>query len=139
MSTDGGGERQQWFALIREPANPNPTPNPSPNPTPGPTPTPNPNPNPNPNPKPNPNSGEPAGGVDPEPTADDPHPKLRRLREEFSDTTGDADGNVWDPFALELINAASEEDIKRRDLYDGAPLLATLNPQRLLSPWAKVS
>ena len=49
------------------------------------------------------------------------------------------DGNVWDPFALELINAASEEDIKRRDLYDGAPLLATLNPQRLLSPWAKVS
>ena len=99
VSTDGGGERQQWFALIREPA----------------------------------------GGVDPEPTADDPHPKLRRLREEFSDTTGDADGNVWDPFALELINAASEEDIKRRDLYDGAPLLATLNPQRLLSPWAKGS
>ena len=46
---------------------------------------------------------------------------------------------MWDPFALELINAASEEDIKRRDLYDGAPLLATLNPQRLLSPWAKVS
>jgi len=99
VSTDGGGERQQWFALIREPA----------------------------------------GGVDPEPTADDPHPKLRRLREEFSDTAGDADGNVWDPFALELINAASEDIIKRRDLYDGAPLLATLNPQRLLSPWAKGS
>ena len=38
VSTDGGGERQQWFALIREPA----------------------------------------GGVDPEPTADDPHPKLTR-------------------------------------------------------------
>mmetsp|Transcript_31177 Transcript_31177/g.73625 ORF Transcript_31177/g.73625 Transcript_31177/m.73625 type:complete len:615 (-) Transcript_31177:412-2256(-) len=99
VSTDGGGERQQWFALIREPA----------------------------------------GGVDPEPTADDPHPKLRRLREEFSHTTGDADGNVWDPFALELIDAASEDIIKRRDLYDGAPLLATLNPQRLLSPWAKGS
>jgi len=99
VSTDGGGERQQWFALIREPA----------------------------------------GGVDPEPTADDPHPKLRRLREEFSHTAGDADGNVWDPFALELIDAATEDIIKRRDLYDGAPLLATLNPQRLLSPWAKGS
>ena len=84
MSTDGGGERQQWFALIRETAIPNPNPNPNP----GPAPTPDPNPNPNPNP--NPTSGEPAGGVDPEPTADDPHPKLRRLREEFSDTTGDA-------------------------------------------------
>jgi len=97
VSTDGGGERQQWFALIREPA----------------------------------------GGVDPEPTEEDPHPKLTRLRKEFSDTVGDADGNVWDPFALELINASAEEDIKRRDLYDGAPLLATLDPQRLLSPWAK--
>jgi len=97
VSTDGGGERQQWFALIREPA----------------------------------------GGVDPEPTAEDPTPKLTRLRKEFSDTLGDADGNVWDPFALELIDASSEEDIKRRDLYDGAPLLATLDPQRLLSPWAK--
>jgi len=97
VSTDGGGERQQWFALIREPA----------------------------------------GGVDPEPTADDPHPKLTRLRKEFSDTLGDADGNVWDPFALELINASDEESIKRRDLYDGAPLLATVDPQRLLSPWAK--
>ena len=40
VSTDGGGERQQWFALIREPA----------------------------------------GGVDPEPTEADPHPKLTRLR-----------------------------------------------------------
>lgn len=97
VSTDGGGERQQWFALIREPA----------------------------------------GGVDPEPTPEDPHPKLTRLRKEFSSSDGDADGNVWDPFALELINAATEDDIKRRDLYDGAPLLATLNPQRLLSPWAK--
>jgi len=97
VSTDGGGERQQWFALIREPA----------------------------------------GGVDPEPTADDPTPKLTRLRKEFSDSLGDADGNVWDPFALELINASDEADIKRRDLYDGAPLLATLDPQRLLSPWAK--
>jgi zeaxanthin epoxidase len=97
VSTDGGGERQQWFALIREPA----------------------------------------GGVDPEPTPEDPHPKLTRLRKEFSSTDGDADGNVWDPFALELINAATEDDVKRRDLYDGAPLLATLDPQRLLSPWAK--
>lgn len=97
VSTDGGGERQQWFALIREPA----------------------------------------GGVDPEPTEDDPHPKLTRLRKEFSDVIGDADGNVWDPFALELVNATDEVDIKRRDLYDGAPLLATLDPQRLISPWAK--
>lgn len=98
VSTDGGGERQQWFALIREPA----------------------------------------GGVDPEPTPEDPHPKLTRLRKEFAcNGSGDADGNVWDPFALELINASSEEDIKRRDLYDGAPLLTTLDPQRLLSPWAK--
>lgn len=98
VSTDGGGDRQQWFALIREPA----------------------------------------GGVDPEPTPEDPHPKLTRLRKEFAqDGDGDADGNIWDPFALELINASTEDDIKRRDLYDGAPLLATLDPQRLLSPWAK--
>ena len=98
VSTDGGGERQQWFALIREPA----------------------------------------GGVDPEPTPEDPHPKLTRLRKEFACTgEGDADGNVWDDFALELINASSEEDIKRRDLYDGAPLLATMDPQRWISPWAK--
>ncbi|KAL3778489.1 hypothetical protein HJC23_000502 [Cyclotella cryptica] len=98
VSTDGGGERQQWFALIREPA----------------------------------------GGVDPEPSPQDPHPKLTRLRKEFAcDGSGDGDGNVWDPFALELINASSEEDIKRRDLYDGAPLLTTLDPQRLWSPWAK--
>ena len=81
VSTDGGGERQQWFALIREPA----------------------------------------GGVDPEPTPEDPTPKLTRLRKEFADAgMGDADGNVWDPFALELINASEEGDIKRRDLYDGA-------------------
>lgn len=99
VSTDGGGERQQWFALIREPA----------------------------------------GGVDPEPTPEDPHPKLTRLRKEFAavGSGGDQDGNEWDPFALELINASSEDDIKRRDLYDGAPLLTTLDPQRLLSPWAK--
>ena len=98
VSTDGGGERQQWFALIREPA----------------------------------------GGVDPEPTAEDPNPKLTRLRKEFACTGhGDQDGNVWDDFALELVNASSEDDIKRRDLYDGAPLLTTLDPQRLLSPWAK--
>mmetsp|Transcript_6853 Transcript_6853/g.10393 ORF Transcript_6853/g.10393 Transcript_6853/m.10393 type:complete len:618 (-) Transcript_6853:50-1903(-) len=99
VSTDGGGERQQWFALIREPA----------------------------------------GGVDPEPTPEDPTPKLTRLRKEFAalGSGGDADGNEWDPFALELINASSEDDIKRRDLYDGAPLLTTLDPQRLISPWAK--
>ena len=99
VSTDGGGERQQWFALIREPA----------------------------------------GGVDPEPTPEDPTPKLTRLRKEFAavGSGGDNDGNEWDPFALELINASSEDDIKRRDLYDGAPLLATTDPQRLLSPWAK--
>mmetsp|Transcript_9627 Transcript_9627/g.23987 ORF Transcript_9627/g.23987 Transcript_9627/m.23987 type:complete len:625 (+) Transcript_9627:102-1976(+) len=99
VSTDGGGERQQWFALIREPA----------------------------------------GGVDPEPTPEDPTPKLTRLRKEFAavGSGGDADGNEWDPFALELINASSEDDIKRRDLYDGAPLLTTTDPQRLLSPWAK--
>lgn len=98
VSTDGGGERQQWFALIREPA----------------------------------------GGVDPEPSAEDPHPKLTRLRKEFACTgEGDQDGNVWDPFALELINAASEDDIKRRDLYDGAPLLATTDLRRWWNPWAK--
>eukprot|EP00542_Grammatophora_oceanica_P009828 CAMPEP_0194041736 /NCGR_PEP_ID=MMETSP0009_2-20130614/13587_1 /TAXON_ID=210454 /ORGANISM="Grammatophora oceanica, Strain CCMP 410" /LENGTH=620 /DNA_ID=CAMNT_0038685339 /DNA_START=26 /DNA_END=1888 /DNA_ORIENTATION=- len=99
VSTDGGGERQQWFALIREPA----------------------------------------GGTDPEPSAEDPTPKLTRLRKEFASlgSGGDQDGNEWDPFALELIEASSEEDIKRRDLYDGAPLLATTDPQRLLSPWAK--
>ena len=98
VSTDGGGERQQWFALIREPA----------------------------------------GGVDPEPTPEDPTPKLTRLRKEFAASgAGDPDGNVWDPFALELINASSEEDIKRRDLYDGAPLLATVDPRRLLNPWAR--
>jgi len=97
VSTDGGGERQQWFALIREPA----------------------------------------GGVDPEPTPEDPTPKLTRLRKEFSSTDGDADGNKWDPFALELIDASTEDDIKRRDLYDGAPLLANLDMQRWWSPWAK--
>lgn len=99
VSTDGGGERQQWFALIREPA----------------------------------------GGTDEEATPENPTPKLARLRKEFASlgSGGDEDGNEWDPFALELIDASSEEDIKRRDLYDGAPLLATLDPQRLLSPWAK--
>jgi len=61
------------------------------------------------------------------------------LRKEFSavGSGGDADGNEWDPFALELINASSEDSVKRRDLYDGAPLLTTTDPQRLLSPWAK--
>ena len=35
------------------------------------------------------------------------------------------------------VDASDEADIKRRDLYDGAPLLATFDPQRLISPWAK--
>ena len=80
VSTDGGGDRQQWFALIREDV----------------------------------------GGVDPEPTAEEPNPKLARLRREFAATGGgDQNGDVWDPFALELIDATPEADIKRRDLYDG--------------------
>lgn len=84
VSTDGGGERQQWFALIREEA----------------------------------------GGVDPEPTEDNPTPKLTRLLNEFSnEEPGDANGDVWDDFAHELLKATPEEDIKRRDLYDGAPLI----------------
>ena len=79
----------------------------------------------------------PAGGVDPEPTADDPHPKLRRLREEFSHTAGDADGNVWDPFALELIDAATEDIIKRHGpcvespSWDLPPLMGYTSP-----PWS---
>jgi zeaxanthin epoxidase len=85
VSTDGGGERQQWFALIREPA----------------------------------------GGVDPEPTKDNPNPKLTRLLKEFNHLEpGDQNGDVWDDFAHELFSATPEKDIKRRDLYDGAPLLA---------------
>jgi zeaxanthin epoxidase len=84
VSTDGGGERQQWFALIREPA----------------------------------------GGVDPEPTPERPNPKLDRLLYEFNNMEpGDANGDVWDDFAHELLRATPEKDIKRRDLYDGAPLL----------------
>ncbi|GKY96564.1 hypothetical protein MPSEU_000616000 [Mayamaea pseudoterrestris] len=84
VSTDGGGERQQWFALIREPA----------------------------------------GGVDPEPTADNPSPKLNRLLNEFNNQEpGDQNGDVWDDFAHELFRATPEKDIKRRDLYDGSPLL----------------
>ena len=98
VSTDGGGNRQQWFALIREDV----------------------------------------GGVDPEPTAEEPNPKLARLRREFCDAEpGDQNGDVWDPFALELINATPEADIKRRDLYDGAPLLDTWDPRRWLAPWSK--
>ena len=85
VSTDGGGERQQWFALIREPA----------------------------------------GGVDPEPTKEKPNPKLDRLLHEFNNAEpGDQNGDVWDDFAHELFRATPEKDIKRRDLYDGAPLLA---------------
>lgn len=84
VSTDGGGERQQWFALIREAP----------------------------------------GGVDPEPTPENPTPKLTRLLNEFKkDSPGDANGDVWDEFAHELLIATKEEDIKRRDLYDGSPLL----------------
>jgi len=84
VSTDGGGERQQWFALIRE----NP------------------------------------GGVDPEPSADNPTPKLSRLLFEFNhEEPGDKNGDVWDDFAYELLSSTPEESIKRRDLYDGAPLL----------------
>jgi len=40
VSTDAGGDRQQWFALIREPA----------------------------------------GGVDEEPTPENPHPKVRTMK-----------------------------------------------------------
>lgn len=84
VSTDGGGDRQQWFALIREPA----------------------------------------GGVDPEPTKEKPNPKKDRLLQEFINREpGDRDGNVWDGFATELIQSTPEEAIKRRDLYDGSPLL----------------
>lgn len=84
VSTDGGGERQQWFALIRE----------SP------------------------------GGVDPEPTEENPTPKLDRLLYEFNNQEpGDQNGDVWDDFAHELFRATPEKDIKRRDLYDGAPLV----------------
>ena len=92
VSTDGGGERQQWFALIREDP----------------------------------------GGVDPEPTPENPNPKLTRLLNEFNnEEPGDKDGNVWDDFAHELLRATKEEDIKRRDLYDGAPLI---NPAKT---WSK--
>ncbi|CAB9512158.1 Zeaxanthin epoxidase, chloroplastic [Seminavis robusta] len=85
VSTDGGGERQQWFALIREDA----------------------------------------GGVDPEPSEENPNPKLARLLNEFNnEEPGDKNGDVWDGFAHELLKASPEEDIKRRDLYDGAPLLS---------------
>mmetsp|Transcript_69949 Transcript_69949/g.195651 ORF Transcript_69949/g.195651 Transcript_69949/m.195651 type:complete len:309 (+) Transcript_69949:1128-2054(+) len=98
VSTDGGGNRQQWFALIREDV----------------------------------------GGVDAEPTDEDPNPKLTRLRKEFSNLAeGDQNGDVWDDFALELINATPECDIKRRDLYDGAPLLDTLDLKRWWSPWSE--
>lgn len=84
VSTDGGGERQQWFALIREDP----------------------------------------GGVDEPAAADNPTPKLDRLLYEFNNQEpGDQNGDVWDDFAHELLRSTSEADIKRRDLYDGAPLL----------------
>ena len=41
-----------------------------------------------------------------------------------SSQPGDANGDVWDDFASELLNATPEENIKRRDLYDGAPLVS---------------
>eukprot|EP00543_Licmophora_paradoxa_P004657 CAMPEP_0202452292 /NCGR_PEP_ID=MMETSP1360-20130828/10527_1 /ASSEMBLY_ACC=CAM_ASM_000848 /TAXON_ID=515479 /ORGANISM="Licmophora paradoxa, Strain CCMP2313" /LENGTH=539 /DNA_ID=CAMNT_0049071065 /DNA_START=137 /DNA_END=1756 /DNA_ORIENTATION=+ len=84
VSTDGGGERQQWFALIREDP----------------------------------------GGVDPEASESNPTPKLTRLLKEFNnEEPGDQNGDVWDGFAHELFRATPEADIKRRDLYDGAPLI----------------
>jgi len=77
-------------------------------------------------------------GVDPEPTPEDPNPKLTLLREEFACAgSSNGDNNVSDPFFLELIDASSEGEIKRRDLYDDVPLLTTVDPQHLLSPWAK--
>jgi zeaxanthin epoxidase len=81
---------------------------------------------------------EPAGGVDDEPTEAEPHPKLARLRREFADALpGDARGNVWDGFAMELVGATPEADIKRRDLYDGAPLgVASWDPRSWWSPWS---
>lgn len=36
---------------------------------------------------------------------------------------GDKNGDIWDDFAHELLKATPEESIKRRDLYDGAPLV----------------
>ena len=79
------------------------------------------------------------GGVDPEPTPENPTPKLDRLGESSRTAMlmlvirtakyGTASG-------LELVDATPEEDIKRRDLYDGAPLLATWDPKRRLAPWA---
>jgi len=84
VSTDGGGERQQWFALIREEA----------------------------------------GGVDDEACEGNEEPKLKRLLEEFKDVApGDKNGDVWDSFARELLTATPEANIKRRDLYDGSPLV----------------
>lgn len=95
VSTDAGGDRQQWFALVREDA----------------------------------------GGVDPSPTSTAPTPKKDRLAREFRHTApGDADSNVWDTFALELVNATNEIDVKRRDLYDGPPLLR--DPTKWLAPWS---
>ena len=84
VSTDGGGERQQWFALIREEA----------------------------------------GGFDDPATDSNPTPKLTRLLNEFNNVSpGDANGDVWDDFAHELLKATPEDNIKRRDLYDGQPLI----------------
>jgi zeaxanthin epoxidase len=96
VSTDAGGERQQWFALIRTPP----------------------------------------GEVDPEPCDQCPCPKVIRLNQEFADGgLGDSNGDLWDPFALELINSTPEASVKRRDLYDGPPLMR--NPAKWMSPWSE--
>lgn len=67
---------------------------------------------------------EDAGGVDQESTSENLTPKLSRLLYEFNHREpGDKNGDVWDQFAYELLSSTPEEDIKRRDLYDGSPLL----------------
>ena len=49
---------------------------------------------------------------------------MKRLLNEFNnEMEGDANGDVWDDFAHELLRATPEDMIKRRDLYDGQPLI----------------
>ena len=49
---------------------------------------------------------------------------MTRLLNEFNNKEpGDQNGDVWDDFANELLLATPEENIKRRDLYDGSPLV----------------
>ena len=65
-----------------------------------------------------------AGGFDDPATDSNPTPKLTRLLNEFNNVSpGDANGDVWDDFAHELLKATPEDNIKRRDLYDGQPLI----------------